>query len=290
MQRNRKVLVLAASSLLLALLLMPMLFADDKPSLTMLVMDPLAAPLSCDCVKGYAQRDYEKLARYLEQKLQVNIQVHFAESIAAALERKTDGKADIIIGKHSVVATQGLANNLKLRPVASLTGKDGSSTQTGLIVVPAKDPALTTADLKGYRILFGSTDCDEKYQAALWLLKENEIALPPPEKHETCAACSDGATAILEMHKNGIKAAAVISSYAKPLLEGCGTIRKGDLRVVGETDPVPFITAFIQEKLPSTQQQRIQEALLKISSEPDLLTALESRSGFLPCQTVAKKK
>jgi len=39
-------------------------------------------------------------------------------------------------------------------------------------------------------------------------------------------------------------AATVISSYAQPLLEGCGTIKKGDLRVIGETDPMPFVVAF----------------------------------------------
>ncbi|MBW3598872.1 MAG: hypothetical protein KY475_16560, partial [Planctomycetes bacterium] len=33
--------------------------------LTMVVMDPLAAPLSCPCVEGYAQRKYEALAAHL---------------------------------------------------------------------------------------------------------------------------------------------------------------------------------------------------------------------------------
>ena len=32
------------------------------PALGMVVMDPLAAPLACDCVKGFAQRKYEKPA------------------------------------------------------------------------------------------------------------------------------------------------------------------------------------------------------------------------------------
>lgn len=265
----------------------------DKPAekqiFTMIVMDPLAAPLSCDCVKGYAQRDYEKLAKYLEQQLNMSVQVHFAESLGAALERKTQGKADLIIGKNSVIAHQGPQHKLKLVPLASLTGKDGATTQTGLIVVPTRDPALTVADLKGYRILFGSMDCDEKYQAALYLLKDNEVAVPPKEKHETCAACSDGAVAILDMHKNGVKAAAVISSYAKPLLEGCGTIKKGDLRVVGETDPVLFITAYINEAVPTSDRHRVQQALLKLGHQSDLLTALESKSGFVAYQELKKK-
>ncbi len=31
--------------------------AEDR-TLHVVVMDPLSAPLSCDCVKGYAQRKY----------------------------------------------------------------------------------------------------------------------------------------------------------------------------------------------------------------------------------------
>ncbi|HQR42041.1 MAG TPA: PhnD/SsuA/transferrin family substrate-binding protein [Gemmatales bacterium] len=290
MKRIVAFLSLFAVCLSLSMSTVPSARAEEKQVMTMIVMDPLSAPLSCDCVKGYAQRDYEKLAKYLEQQLNISVQVHFAESLAAALERKSQGKADLIIGKHSVIAHQGPLSKLSLKPIASLTGKDGSTTQTGLIVVPNKDAALTVADLKGYRILFGSTDCDEKYQAALYLLKDNEVAVPPKEKHETCAACSDGATAILDMHKNGVKAAAVISSYAKPLLEGCGTIKKGDLRVVGETEPVAFITAFINEKLPTAEQHRVQEALLKVSGDTALLAALETKAGFVAYQVPSKKK
>lgn len=289
MKRILAILALVCLCLPLGLALSPNDKPNEKQPFTVIVMDPLAAPLSCDCVKGYAQRDYEKLAKYLEQQLSMPVQVHFAETLSAALERKTQGKADLIIGKHSVVSSQGPQQKLKVTPILSLTGKDGSTTQTGLIVVPTKDPALTVADLKGYRILFGTTDCDEKYQAALYLLKDNEVAVPPKEKHETCAACSDGAVAILEMYKNGTKGAAVISSYAKPLLEGCGTIKKGDLRVVGETDPVPFVTVFINDNLPTNERHRVQEALLKIADQPALLTALESKSGFVAFKPVKKK-
>ena len=37
--------------------------ADAK--ITIIVMDPMALPLACDCVQGYAQRRYEKLADHL---------------------------------------------------------------------------------------------------------------------------------------------------------------------------------------------------------------------------------
>lgn len=252
--------------------------ASDSKSLIVVVMDPLAAPLSCPCVKGYAQRDYKKLAGYLERELDRPVKVFFNESLTTVLEQKTSGRADIVIGKRSVVALEADEAKLALKPILALSGKDGVTTQTGLIVVPAKDPAKTVADLKNYRIIFGPAECEEKHAAALELLAKNGVSVPA--ELETCAACSDGATTILEAGSQ-VRAATVISSYAAPLLEGCGTIKKGDLRVVGSTKPVPFVTAFISEKLSSDDQGAIEKALLAVAEEPVLLLALETKAGFV---------
>lgn len=260
--------------------------AEAAAPFTIIVMDPLAAPLSCPCVKGYAQRDYEQLARALEPKLGRPVAVHFSESLALALDKKSGGKADLVIGKESVVREAAKARNLALAPVAALTDKQGKTTQTGLIVVASADPALTAGDLKGYRILFGPADCDEKHAAALELLKE--LGAAPADKPEIRAACSDGATDVLDLHKNGVKAATVISSYAQPLLEGCGTIKKGDLRVVGETRPVPFVVAFASEKLPEAERAQLRAALLAVGAVETLCVALETKLGFVAPES--KKK
>lgn len=254
--------------------------------LTLVVMDPLAAPLSCPCVKGYAQRDYEKLAKYLTTKLNRPVKVFFGESLTNTLAKKSEGKADIIIGKESVVRHEAKENKLNVQPVASLAGKDGKTTMTGLVVVAAKDPALIASDLTGYHIIFGESSADEKYTAPMKLFADLGVKLE--SKVETCTACSDGATKVIDAHKKGEKVATVISSYAQPLLEGCGTIQKGDLRVVGETDPVPFVVAFVNEKLPDGLRNDITKSLMSIGDDKDLCTALETKGGFMP--PTGKKK
>jgi ABC-type phosphate/phosphonate transport system substrate-binding protein len=262
----------------------------DRP-LVVVVMDPLALPLSCPCVKGYAQRDYQALADRLQALLDRPVKLVFNESLSVALRDQTEGQADLVIGKHSVVLADAAKNKLAATPLAMLTGKGGSTTQTGLIVVPAKDPAQSVADLKGYRMIFGPAECDEKHQAALALLKKHGVE--PPAEKETSAACSDGATLILELQGKA-HAAAVISSYAQPLLEGCGTIQKGDLRVVGETEPVPFVAAFAVGAASDTDQSRLRDALAKASLDPLLRLALETKSGFVVVEErvaqAAKKK
>jgi ABC-type phosphate/phosphonate transport system substrate-binding protein len=265
----------------------PFAIAQDKTPLTLIVMDPLSAPLSCDCVKGYAQRDYNKLAAHLEKQLNRPVKVHFSESLTAALQKKTEGKADLIIGKESVIRYQAKENKLAVMPIASLTGKDGKTTMTGLFVLPSEDKAVTLSDIKGYRILFGPAHADEKHKFALDLMKVFEV--PPPTKVETCNSCSDGATKVLAMFKNGEKAATVISSYAEPLLEGCGTIKKGDLRIIGETDAMPFVVAFVSERVAPADCTAIERALMTVGSVPDLCTALETKKGFVPFETAKKK-
>ncbi|REJ89084.1 MAG: hypothetical protein DWQ34_00700 [Planctomycetota bacterium] len=269
--------------------------AEDSPTdaFQLIVMDPLAAPLACDCVEGYAQRKYEKLGEYLAPFIGRPVNVVFVNAIGTALEEKSTGRADLVIGKHSVVASDAKKNDLSLTPVAHLTGPDGKTTQTGLIVVLADDPAQTAADLAGYRIFFGPADCDEKSAAPMKLLRESGVELP--EDVETCPACSDAAVKILELGPE-VRSAAVISSYAKPLLEGCGTVKKGDLRVVGESDKVPFITAFVNEDLSASEREKVMAGLNEVQYDIQMLIALESKVGFVPVDRaddepdVAKKK
>ena len=109
-------------------------------------MDPLAAPLACPCVKGYAQRKYEKLGEYLEKRLDRPVQVVFAEALSRAIRGEAKGRADLIIGKQSLVKADAAELRLPVRPLAMLTGKDGGTTITGLFVVPTADPAQRVAD------------------------------------------------------------------------------------------------------------------------------------------------
>ena len=75
--------------------------------------------------------------------------------------------------------------------------------------------------------------------------------------------------------------AAVISSYAAALLEGCGTIEKGSIRVVGRTPPVPFVTVFFTGAVDGPLDAQIRAALATVSENPDLAIALETRLGFV---------
>lgn len=256
-------------------------------TLVMIVTDPLAKALSCVCVEGYAQRNYGLLGTYLEAKVGRPVKVIYGETLAAGL-RKSGGRADIIIGKDSVIRAEARAGKLDVARIAALTGKDGATTQNGLFMVASDDPALMADALKDYRIFFGPAEADESHAAAIALLKDLEV--PIPATPETCPASADGALRVLSLHKQGVKSAAVIPSYAPLLLEGCGTIKKGSLRVVGKTDPVPFVSAFIADHVSAGDRDAITKALLGSSQQADLCVALESKAGFVDPADGSKKK
>ncbi len=267
--------------------------AESPEALSLIVMDPLAAPLSCPCVEGYAQRKYEVLAEHIKAAMGREVTLTFSESLEGAL-KKTNGRAELVIGKDSVVRADGADAKLRLDALCRLTDLKGATTQYGLIVVNRDDPAKAAKDLSGYTIIFGPSEAAEKHSAALDVLKAASVDIP--KKLSIDAACSDGACKVIDLGPES-RSAAVISSYAQPLLEGCGTIKKGDLRVVARTEPVPFITAFVSESLPEQDVRTLKTTLLDVAKHPEVLEALESLIGFVPVQdaesetqTVAKKK
>ena len=101
---------------------------DQQSPLTMVVMDPLAAPLSCPCVEGYAQRDYTVLAKHIEKAIDRKVIVVFNESLPAAM-KKTNGKADLVIGKQSVVRADAKLANQPMTGISQLTDLKGNTTQ-----------------------------------------------------------------------------------------------------------------------------------------------------------------
>ncbi|MFZ2639814.1 MAG: PhnD/SsuA/transferrin family substrate-binding protein [Verrucomicrobiia bacterium] len=255
-------------------LITPPSFASEP--LRMVVMDPLSKQLACACVQGFAQRDYQALATFMSEKLGRPVEMFVNESLAEA-GRVTNNKLDLIVGKQSVIRAEAAGANIAITPLVMLTDREGKTTLTGLFIVRSDDPAKSIADLKGRKVLFGPTDCEEKHAAALAMMKS--LDLPLPAKLETLATCNQTGLAVLEKQAD----ACVISSYAMALLEGCGTIDKGALRVIGQTAPVPFITAFATSRVSLSDAAAITKALLAVGGNAQLKQKLETRDGFVPC-------
>jgi outer membrane protein assembly factor BamB/ABC-type phosphate/phosphonate transport system substrate-binding protein len=247
--------------------------AGGEP-LRIVVMDPLCKQLACDCVEGYAQRDYAALALFLEERLGRPVGLSYGANLRDILQFNP-GKIDLIIGKSSVVLYDAAEAAQSIRPIARLTNRNGTTNTFGLFVVRRDDTATKIIHLENRKILFGPRYDRENHEAALLALAEHEVRLP--RKAETASSSGSAALAVVE----GEADATVVSSYELPLLEGCGTLDPGALRVIGQTEPVPFVTVFATTKVDGEAERAVVTALLAVKTRPPLLKALESKAGFV---------
>lgn len=245
--------------------------------ITLVILDPLARELACACVKGYGQRDYRKLADRLEKAIDQPVGIEFSDDLAETLQTLPASRQVIVVGDRSLVAHGARLAGLKCRPVSELTDLDGATTLTASFVVRSDDSVKDLKELNGRKIFIGLSEADEKQAAALKALRVAGVALPDPLN--TRASFTDAALDMLDSSLSP-PPAAVIPSYGLRLLEGCGSVRPGNLKVIGRTPPVPFITVFMAEAVPMATQQKVLKALLAIKSDKKLLKALESRDGF----------
>ncbi len=248
-----------------------------RSPLRIVIMDPLAGPLACACVEGYAQRDYHALGRFLEKRLDRPVEILHTEDLATVSRAALEGTAfHAVIGRHSVVAADAARTGLPIGAEALLTDKQGQVTLRGLFVVRDGDPARSIDDLTGYDILFGPEEAAERAAAARAVLEAHGIPFPDPPR--TSPACSTAAISVLENEAD----AGLVSSYSMPLLVACKTIDKGQLRIIGRTGAQPFVTVFATDALAGPEREAFLDALLDTRGRSGLLRVLESRDGFVP--------
>jgi ABC-type phosphate/phosphonate transport system substrate-binding protein len=222
---------------LLPLWLAAMAGAQTAPApLRLAVTDPLARQNACSCVAGHGQRDYHALARHLERRLRRPVSVTVAPMSAAVLSGGDREVPDLIIGSRSQVEAACAEASRRPTLLAQLSGPDGATGQAGLFVVRQADAARCLLDLKGRRILLGPPAVAERHEAALAALRT--LGLSPAEPLPTVETDGGAVGEVLR----GDAHAAVISAHALPLLVGCDALRREELRVVGRTEPVPFMT------------------------------------------------
>jgi ABC-type phosphate/phosphonate transport system substrate-binding protein len=254
----------------------------EPAPLLLVVMDPLAKELACACMAGYGQRDYRKLAAQLESTLKQRVNIEFSDDLADTLTLVGAGHEVMVVGERSRVAHGAKQAELNCRPVCELTDPDGSTTITGSFVVQARDPAQELKDLAGRKVFFGLAETETNHAATQAALRAAGITnAGSPEKRQSY---SDAALDVLDSQATPLPVA-VIPAYGLRLLEGCGSIKRGELRVIGKTDPVPFVTVFLADNIAPEKEQKILKLLLGLKSDAKLLKAMESRDGFQPVKT-----
>jgi outer membrane protein assembly factor BamB/ABC-type phosphate/phosphonate transport system substrate-binding protein len=239
------------------------------------VTDPLCNRLAADYLKGQAQRDYAPLGVFLEEKLRRPVEIGYGPTLRD-IRQSSDRAIDLVIGKASAVSLEAAETAEPIRPIARLTDAQDDPEVRGLFVVRTRSPAKAIGDLEDHRILFGPPREVERHAEALALLAQNGVTPVPPLR--IVPDCAEAIAAVVKSEAD----VAIVPDYLRPLLEDLAGVEKGALRVVGQTTGQPFITVFATARISPSAERAILDALLSVRDNPPLLTALASRSGFVP--------
>src|SRR5437016_5116957 len=156
--------------------------AKGPESILFVVMDPLAKELACACVKGYAQRDYRKLAARLEKAVKQRVNIEFSDDLAESMAGVSPGREVIVVGDQSLVVGGAKKAGLKCRPVCELTDLDGSTTLTASFIARSDDSAKELKDIGGRKVFMGLAETDQKHAASLAALRAAALEIKPEKR------------------------------------------------------------------------------------------------------------
>ncbi|MGZ8901241.1 MAG: outer membrane protein assembly factor BamB family protein [Limisphaerales bacterium] len=245
--------------------------------LTVIVLDPLSRELACACVKGFGQRDYRKVSTRLAAELKERVSIEFSDDLVDTLQLIGNAHGEyLVIGDRSLTAANARKAGLKFEPLCDLSDREGATDLSAVFVVRSDDPAKELKEIAGRKLLVGLPQGDERLVAALSALRAEKIEVPEPEKQSNF---NDAALDLLDSEASPLPVA-VLPAYALPLLQGCGSVKLGNLKIIGRSPPTPFITVFASQNISAERREKIKNILLAMGTDPLLLEALESKEGF----------
>ena len=259
--------------------------ARAKAPLTVIVLDPLSRELACACVQGFGQRDYRKVSARLAAELKERVSIEFSDDLVDTLQLIGNANGEyVLIGDRSLTAANAKKAGLKCQPMCELSDRDGATDLAAVFVVRSDDPAKERKDLAGRKLLVGLPEGDERVRAALDALRAAKVEV---EAHKR-GSFNDAALDLLDSEASPLPVA-ILPAYALPLLQGCGSVKPGNLRVIAKSPATPFITVFASENIPADRREKIKNVLLAMGKDPLLLQAIESKDGFKAIATEKPK-
>lgn len=220
--------------------------------------DALSKKTPSQCVGEYAKRDYEGLAEALEKEAGVHLKFRpypLDEQLIGAARR---GEVDALMCKTWTMLRANAVSPSTFQRLADVPGPDGHGLH-GVFIARKDSVIRTLGDIDGRSFAIGS---DSQYESSFQARRDLARAGVRPAETTTIASCLNVAAAVWE----GGADAGVVSNYC---VDHSGLQLVGDpeaFRILGQTDPVPFITFAVSTRVPAAARARAQTALLSMAA------------------------
>lgn len=219
--------------------------------------DALSKNTPSQCVGEYAKREYEGLANVLEREAGVHLKFRLFPIDEQLISAAGRGELDALICKTWTMLRAGVASPSPYHRLADIPGPEGKDLH-GVFIARKDSPIRTLGDIDGRSFAVGS---ESQYESSFQARRDLAEAGVRPARTTTIASCLNVAAKVWE----GGADAGVVSDYC---VDHSGLQLVGDpeaFRILGRTDPVPFITVAVSTEVPAPVRARAQTALLSMA-------------------------
>ncbi len=172
--------------------------------------------------------------------------------------------------------------NVALKVIAIKQNQLGKTSETGFIVVPKNSPIKNVAELKGKRFVFGTYGDAYRFYNVLALFKESNL---PTALLKDVSYSEDSVAAVRRILLGWADAGVVTKSWWQTTTDRTldfSKLLKDELRIIGETKPVPEYVWAVTNSVSDDQRAKIVTVIAKsLSGKPNILAGFKAK-GFLP--------
>jgi len=217
-------------------------------------------------------QDNDGLRSYLEKELGKKVAFHVLTSYAAMIEATRNGRIDLaFFGPLSYCMAR---DKCSIEPFAAKL-KDGAVTYRSVVIAGAESGIQRLEEIKGKRMAYGDQASTSSHLIPKGVLAAHGVR--PGDYQESFLGKHD-AVALNVMRKN-VDAGGLSQVIFNGLTEK-GTIDKGKVRVIAESDPIPEYPWVMQSDLLPALKEKIRLSFLNLKN-PEILKPLKA-DGFAP--------
>ena len=206
------------------------------------------------CVAERGLREYAGLAQRLSQASGRKVELAYYQSDTLLIDAAAAGRLDGVICKTWTALLAAQAAHTRLDRLADVTMPDGKAGLEGVFFCRSDSPIKTMQDLTGKTLGVGPDVAYEKDSAVRRRLAGLGVQ---PGKTVTIPTCVRSALAVRQKEVD----AGVLSSYAYDFGPEELTGKAPDLRELGRTETIPFVTVGLFGTLPADATGALRQAM-----------------------------
>ncbi|HEY3681774.1 MAG TPA: phosphate/phosphite/phosphonate ABC transporter substrate-binding protein [Streptosporangiaceae bacterium] len=210
---------------------------------------------------------YDTLTKLLEKRTGEKVTFVKSTNYNAVIEGMVSGKIDVAeFGPLSYVLARH--NGAKVTPVASLAPKNAPATYYSYGLVPKGSPVTSLSQFTGKTVCYVDPSSTSGYLFPTAALKGVGI---DSQKDVKPVFAGGHDTSALSIKSGKCDVGFADSTMVDQILPGKGALKKGDLKVIWRSTPIPNDPLTVRDALPAGVRKKITDALVHDANKPSLV-------------------